>query len=245
MADEEHLEILTLDDPIHLELVRIPAGEFLMGSDPAKDKDAKGNEQPQHRVYVSEFYIAKYPVTNGQYAAWKGHDIPSGKENHPVVDVSWDDAVAFCAWLSQETGKSFRLPTEAEWEKVAREVDGRLYPWGDVWDKDKCNTDKSGIGDTTPVGEYSPAGDSPYGCADMAGNVWEWCADWWDKYEYRRRVGNVVKDPKGAESGEDRVLRGGSFYNIRQLVRCAFRYNFHPFSRSRYRGFRVRVSVFQ
>jgi hypothetical protein len=133
-------DVLTITSPIHLELVRVPAGEFLMGSDPAKDKDAEDAEQPQHRVYLSEFYIGKYPVTNVQYAAfvkatkheepvhWKPGKIPSGKENHPVVNVSWHDAVAFCQWLSRETGKAFRLPTEAEWEKAARGTDGRRWP---------------------------------------------------------------------------------------------------------------------
>ncbi|MBI1882373.1 MAG: SUMF1/EgtB/PvdO family nonheme iron enzyme, partial [Chloroflexi bacterium] len=118
-----------------------------MGSDPAQDKNARKDEQPQHRVYVSEFYIGKYTITNEQYAVfvqatkhrapiyWKKGKIPAGKENHPVFYVSWDDAVVFCKWLSQETGRTFRLPTEAEWEKAARGTDGRIYPWGDQWDK--------------------------------------------------------------------------------------------------------------
>lgn len=131
--------------------------------------------------------IGKTPVTNAQYAAfveatkrkvpkhWKRllrqDRIPSGKENHPVVNVSWYDAVAFCRWLSQETGQPFRLPTEAEWEKAARGADGRIYPWGD----EQLTNELCYLGSgTTPVGRYSPQGDSPYGCADMAGNVWEW-----------------------------------------------------------------------
>ncbi len=107
-------DLLVLERPFHLELIRIPAGEFLMGSDSAKDKEAFDDEKPQHRVHVAEFYMGKYPVTNAQCAAFKKIQIPSGRENHPAVDVSWDDAVAFCKWLSKETGKRFRLPTEAE-----------------------------------------------------------------------------------------------------------------------------------
>ena len=125
-------DLLTLTTPIHIELVRVPAGEFLMGSDPKVDKDASSDEQPQHRLILPDFYIGKYPVTNEQYAAfvkatrqsapehWKKGQIPAGRGNHPVVEVSWQDAVAFCQWLSQTSGKTMRLPTEAEWEKAAR-----------------------------------------------------------------------------------------------------------------------------
>ncbi|MCQ3980108.1 MAG: hypothetical protein DPW09_42365 [Anaerolineae bacterium] len=133
---------VTITNPFHLELVRVPAGEFLMGSDPAKDKNVQQDEQPQHRVYVSEFFIGKYPITNEQYAVfvkatkhrtpnhWDKGKIPAGQENHPVVYISWGDAAAFCQWLSRASGQSFRLPTEAEWEKAARGTDGRIYPWG-------------------------------------------------------------------------------------------------------------------
>jgi sulfatase modifying factor 1 len=247
-------EVLTITSPIHLELVRVRAGEFLMGSDPSKDKLARDEEQPQHRVYVSEFCIGKYPVTNLHYAAflkaadhrtpnhWEGGRIPSGKENHPVVYVSWDDAVAFCQWLSRETGKTFRLPTEAEWEKAARGTDGWIYPWGNEWDETKLNSEEAGPGDTTPVGQYSPGGDSPYGCADMSGNVWEWCADWFDKEEYQHRAKSTVRDPQGPKEGAFRVLRGGAFYLSRRDVRCAYRNGDSPNPRDRTHGFRVVVS---
>ena len=250
-------DVLTITSPIHLELVRVPAGEFLMGSDPATDKDAFDDEQPQHRVYVSEFYIGKYPVTNAQYEVFvraTGHEeprhwtrllrkpkVPSGKENHPVVWVSWHDAVAFCQWLSRETGKPFRLPTEAEWEKAARGTDGRKYPWGNRFDKTKLNSREGEPGDTTPVGQYSLDGDSPYGCADMSGNVWEWCADWFDEQEYQHRK-SVVKDPQGPKKGTVRVLRGGAFYASRRLVRCAYRLSVGPDGRLRLYGLRVVVS---
>jgi len=213
-------DVLTITSPIHLELVRVPTGEFLMGSDKSKDKDAQDNEQPRHRVCVSEFYIGKYPVTNAQHAAflkvtkhevpehWKNGKIPSGKENHPVVYVSWHDADVFCQWLSRETGKTFRLPTEAEWEKAARGTDGRIYPWGNEWDETKLNSAEAGPGDTTPVGQYSPAGDSPYGAADMSGNAWERCADWFDRQEYQRRAKSTVKDPHGPENGRVKCCVG-------------------------------------
>ena len=168
---------MTIDKPIHLELVRVPAGPFLMGDD-------------KHTVDLPEFYIGKYPVTNQQYAAfvqaskarapdhWKEGKIPAGKENHPVVYVKWDEAVAFCQWLSQASGHEVRLPSQAEWEKAARGADGRTYPWGNEPppNPDLCNFKDSGIGDTTPVDRY-PNGASPYGALDMAGNVWEWTAD--------------------------------------------------------------------
>jgi formylglycine-generating enzyme required for sulfatase activity len=236
-------DILTLGKPVHLELVRIPAGEFLMGSDPAVDKAARDNEQPQHRVYVAEFFMGKYPVTNAQYAAFAratGHEMRSrGKDDYPVVKVTWHDAVAFCEWLSRETGQAYRLPTEAEWEKAARGDDGRLWPWGNDWNPAQANCKPAGPGATTPVGQYSPGGDSPYGCADMAGNVWEWCSDWNSSDTYRRRPGRVEKNPEGPDSGDYKVLRGGSWYYDRNLVRCAYRGSYYPVSGSNYRGFRV------
>jgi formylglycine-generating enzyme required for sulfatase activity len=223
-------EVLTITSPIHLELVCVPAGVFVMGSDPAIDELARDPEQPQHTVYVPEFYIGKYPVTNAQYGAfviatnhrkpeyWNKGKFPWGRRNHPVTCVSWRDAVAFCEWLSQETDKSFRLPTEAEWEKAARGTDGRLYPWGDEpSDESRCNYSDM-MGDTTPVGQYSPQGDSPYGCADMAGNVWEWCHSLYRPYPYLPGDGREDPEAEGA-----RVLRGGAFLYIRRRVRCAFR----------------------
>jgi len=227
-------ETLTIASPIHLELVRVPAGEFLMGSDPAKDREADDNEQPQHSVYVPEFTIGKYPVTNVQYAAfvrvmkhelpdhWEGGNIPAGKENHPVVNVSWHDAVAFCEWLSQEAGRPFRLPTEAEWEKAARGTDGQIYPWGDEPPTaELCNFDRN-IGDTTPVGRYSPRGDSPYGCADVAGNAWEWTRSLYKGYPYDPADGREELD--ASEFIADlRVWRGGSWGNLQDDTRCAYR----------------------
>ncbi|HXV99303.1 MAG TPA: formylglycine-generating enzyme family protein, partial [Anaerolineae bacterium] len=248
---------VTITTPIHLELVRVPAGEFLMGSDPKKDKNASKDEQPQHRVHISEFYIGKYPLTNEQYATfikatkhrgpnhWKGGKIPSGKENHPVVNVSWDDIVAFCEWLSRESGRTCRLPTEAEWEKAARGTNGRIYPWGNEWDPTQLNSREKGPGDTSPVGKYSPGGDSPYGAADMAGNVWEWCADWNDEKEYQRRTKTVIQDPQGPAQGNFRVLWGGSWVSNQNRARCACRSWVRPYDWGNNRGVRVGSPPFE
>jgi formylglycine-generating enzyme required for sulfatase activity len=123
-----------------------------MGSDVAADEDAMDHELPPHRVYVPECHIGKYPVTNVQYlhfvrvtgysapGHWEKGKMPRPIANHPVAAASWDDAVAFCAWLAQEMGQPLRLPTEAEWEKAARGVDGRIYPWGNDWDPGRCNS---------------------------------------------------------------------------------------------------------
>jgi formylglycine-generating enzyme len=212
--------ILTIESPIHLELVRVPAGEFLMGSDPKVDKDAFGGEQPQHRLYLPEFYIGKHPVTNEQYAAfanatrradprhWKKGKIPAAKGNHPVVYVFWRDAITFCQWFSQASGKAIRLPTEAEWEKAARGSDGRIYPWGDKPPtKELCNFGGN-IGDTTPVGQY-PTGASPCGALDMAGNVLEWTGSLWGKDMGKPAFGYPYDAKDGREdlSAPDNVLR--------------------------------------
>jgi formylglycine-generating enzyme required for sulfatase activity len=248
-------DVLTITAPIHLELVRVPAGEFLMGSDPEKDEDAMDREQPQHTIDLPEFAIGKYPVTNAQYAAfvqatdhmtpkhWEDGEIPSGKEDHPVVNVSWEDAMDFCQWLSQETGKGFVLPSEAEWEKAARGTDGRIYPWGDEDPTAELCNFSVNVGDTTPVGNYSPEGDSPYECADMAGNVWEWTRSVYKDYPYDSEDGREDLDAGGDVR---RVVRGGAFDFPEYYVRCAFRLDGDfPDYRFWYFGFRVVVSPFR
>ena len=241
-------ETAIITDPIFMELVRVPAGEFLMGGDPSKAADEFFNPLPQHPVTLSEFYIGKTEVTNAQYAAfvkatgrtapdgWQNGIIPAGKENHPVVFVSWNDAMAFAQWLGEETGIDFRLPTEAEWEKAARGTDGREYPWGGEFDAGKCNTVESGIRDTTPVGKYSPAGDSPYGVADMAGNVWEWTSSLYKPYPYDPKDGREAPEAKGS-----RVVRGGSWLSDRASAASAVRGRSSPDDRDYRYGFRVVV----
>ena len=227
------------------QMVRIPLGKFLMGSTKEQaaqavkdgaDKNWVEWEQPQHTVELSEYSIGRYPITNREYQAfvrdakytpprgWDGDQFPSEKGGHPVVNVSWDDAIAYCKWLSEKRGKPYRLPTEAEWEKAARGENGLIYAWGNEFDPKKANTLEANIGDTSEVGQFSPQGDSPYGCADMIGNVWEWCNDWFDENEYKNRVGKIVKDPQGPQNGRVRVLRGGSFYDNHGYARCANRY---------------------
>ena len=238
-------------EPVRIELVRVPAGEFLMGSDPAKDSSAQDGEKPQHRVTLAEFYIGRYKVTNAQYAAfvqatgrgapdhWENSSVPAGKEDHPVVYVSWDDAVAFTQWLGEENDLAFGLCTEAEWEKACRGTNGLIYPWGDAFDASKANTSESSVGTTTPVGTYSPAGDSPYGVADVSGNVWEWVADWYAGDYYQT---SPAENPQGPETGGFRVLRGGSFYDDGRGARCAGRNYYNADFRYDVYGLRVCVS---
>lgn len=226
---------LILDD---VELILIPPGEFTMG---------EGDDT--HQLYLEAFYIAKYPITNAQYKRfveatghkapdhWARGSIPAGKDDHPVVNVSWYDARAYCQWLEDETAYVVRLPTEAGWEKAARGTDGREYPWGDEFDKDRCNTEKSGIWDTTPVAKYSPQGDSPYGVADMAGNVWEWTGSLYKDYPYDANDGREDLEEVGA-----RVVRGGAFYRNLRFVRCACRDWNLPNLRSDHFGFRAAAS---
>ena len=246
------------------QLETVPDGPFLMGTtkEQARQLLEEGFEEelirwevPQHTVKLSAYQIGKYPVTNQEYQAfiqesdlrpptnWDGDQYPEGKGDHPVVYVSWLDAQAYCRWLSKKTGKNYRLPTEAEWEKAARGEDGRVYPWGDEWSAKKCNCNENGIDDTTPVGQYSPQGDSTYGCADMAGNVWEWCADRFDEEEYQRRtkLEEAIVDPQGPKEGDYRVLRGGAFVAT-WSVRCASRNWSSPFNWNCGLGFRVVAS---
>jgi formylglycine-generating enzyme required for sulfatase activity len=245
--------------PLEPELILIPAGKFLMGSDPAKDYYAAKDEQPQHTVYLSDYYLAKTPVTNTQYTAfveatdleqpwhWESGQPPKGKEDHPVVYVSWRDAVAYCNWLAQVTGKAYRLPSEAEWEKAARGTDGRIYPWGNKRDPTRCNSKEGDRGEPTPVDAY-PQGASPYGLLDMAGNVLEWTRSLWGKDGDKPDFKYPYKPDDGRENlkaGNDvrRVLRGGSWFTAQGGARCAYRYGGVPGGLDDIAGFRVVVSL--
>jgi formylglycine-generating enzyme required for sulfatase activity len=168
-------------------MVHVPAGEYLAG--PARNS-----------VHTEAFYIDRYPVTNEDYRAFveaTGHDAPAhwrrgawpeGKADHPVVQVNWESAQAYAQWAGK------RLPSESEWEKAARGTDGREWPWGNTFSSSNCNTSESGILDTTPVGAYSPQGDSPYGAGDMAGNVWEWIGGKYSPLRMPLRGGNWLDD---------------------------------------------------
>jgi len=251
---------LTITDQDGKTMVLVPAGPFLMGSTDA-DSAADSDEKPQHEVYLDAYYIDKTEVTNAEFCrflneqgnqeeggvTWLEIDsgdcliersgsqfVPkAGYADHPVIMVSWYGAQAYAAWAGK------RLPTEAEWEKAARGTDGRIYPWGNEWDSDKCNSGERGLGKTTAVGSY-PAGASPYGALDLAGNVWEWCADWYASDYYRN---SPASNPAGPDSGESRVLRGGSWNHRRDWGRAADRAGTLPHYRSdRYGGFRCVVS---
>jgi formylglycine-generating enzyme required for sulfatase activity len=224
--------------------VWIPAGAFLMGSDKSKDSKAITDELPQHSVTLPGYWIGRFPVTVSQWKAFlkdsgyksdeRGSQDP---DNHPARYVNWDDALAYCKWLSEKSGLPVTLPSETEWEKAARGGDGRIYPWGNEFDKNKCNTNESGIKNTTPVGKYSPAGDSPYGCADMVGNVWEWI-----RSKYKFYPSKVDDGTEGLEGTAPRVMRGGSWNRSPDYARVSYRnlYNYQ-FDRKDNFGFRVVV----
>jgi formylglycine-generating enzyme required for sulfatase activity len=236
----------------HPGMVRVPAGTFLMGS---PDGTGSNGEHPQHSVYLDEFWIDQYEVTNRQYRQFcdaKGRTYPSDPgfsdmsdyftnyPDYPVVNVSWEDANAYAQWAGK------RLPTEAEWEKAARGTDGRKYPWGndepDAGGFYRANWGEGGKRDgfkyTSPVGSYE-RGKSLYGCYDMAGNVWEWCADWYDENYCGRSPEN---NPQGPSSGSYRVFRGGGWGYNADWLRCAIRYWCEPGDRDLNLGFRCAVT---
>lgn len=192
-------------------MVLIPAGTFLAGPDRVD-------------MALEAFYIDRTPVTNAEYkefvaatgweepAHWRRGTWPEGKADHPVVQVTWESAMAYAQWAGK------RLPMEAEWEKAARGTDGRVWPWGSTFLKDHCNTGESGIWDTTPVGKYSPDGDSPYGLVDMAGNVWEWIG--------------------GKSSALRMPLRGGDWLDDAQQATTFYRRMHTPKRKNDFVGFR-------
>lgn len=200
-------------------MVLVPAGPFEMGSE-----SVGSSERPVHTVTLDSFYIDTYEVTNAQYAACvaAGGCVQPAcperyeaetKKNHPVVCVSWYQAQKYCEW------RGGRLPTEAEWEKAARGTDGRTYPWGDKPpDGMLLNFDRN-VADTTPVGNY-PKGVSPYGAYDMAGNAWEWVADWYDENYYSN---SPAENPLGPQNGDYKVLRGGGWQRSESNARVTYR----------------------
>jgi formylglycine-generating enzyme required for sulfatase activity len=210
-------------------MIHIPAGPFLMGSNPRVDGDARDIEQPQHTQHLPGYQFATTPVTHAQYAVfvraagypkpinWQERASPPGREDHPVVYVTWHDAASYCRWLSAEMGVLYRLPSEAEWEKAMRGTDGRIYPWGNRWAPERCISRESGRRETSPVGTC-PLGASPYGVLDAVGNVREWTRSLFAPYPYAPADGREVEKVR-----EGRVLRGGSYYDDATQMRCAAR----------------------
>lgn len=237
----------------HFGFLPVKAGPFLMGSDKEKDAGAHDDEMPQHTVNVAGFFIAKYPVTVAQFrvfvqeSGYKPADADSlkGVPTHPVRYVTWFDAVAYCDWLTEKLkplirqirndGWGIRPPTEAEWEKAARWTDGRIYPWGDEPDSNKANYRETKIGTTSPVGCF-PGGESPFGCLDMAGNVWEWTHSLYEKYPY-----TIDREKYGIKNKNlSRVLRSRAFvYASGGFSRCALRDLDAPDRRNAGYGFRI------
>ena len=262
-----------MSDAIYPQVARIPAGEFTMGAD-----DGEEDERPPHRVYLDEFCIGVYPVTNDQYAAfvrdakhrvpavrqlprivtgdqeqpfrelaapyvWRAGDPPRDRGNHPVTLITFEDAVAYCQWLSLKTGLSVRLPTEAEWERAARGgVDAAKYPWGDELDPARANylsdpTAKQLRG-TLAVGSF-PA--NSYNVFDVIGNVWEWVSDWYQPDAYADRLRH---NPAGPPDGTLRVLRGGAWVvHEPRMLRVSYRHKVPPDTYAYSIGFRIAYST--
>jgi formylglycine-generating enzyme required for sulfatase activity len=230
----------------HGDYVYVPAGSFRMGD---SSGDGASRERPAHVVELGAFYIARFETTNGEWKKFRddpgyedarfwpeGRIVPKDQvpywtqannhgggtpdsDQYPVLGVNWDAAVAYTKWLSTRTGKTYRLPTEAEWEKAARSTDQRRYPWGNAIDRSFANFVGAQAYDTgRPVGYYdgslrgelqTRSNASPYGAFDMAGNVMEWCSDWYSRDYY---AASPRRNPKGPASGAYRVVRGGSFF---------------------------------
>jgi len=241
--------------------VAIPAGPSWVGS-PLDDPEAHDNEKPCHEVELRGYRIGRYPITNAQYARfladnpdhpvphadeerarpynWDSHarTYPEGKADHPVVLVSWHDAETYCRWLSQVTGQHYRLPTEEEWEKAARggSPETRRYPWGNEWNPGYCNVQELGRNCTTSVHEFEQTNKSPFGVVDMAGNVWEWTASWYEPYP--------GSPHEGLHNDQfHRVVRGGSWHSDPQSVRISCRGRYEPDAQRPYLGFRIALDA--
>jgi len=238
----------TIENSIGMKLAYIPAGEYMRGS-PESDKDASGDEKPQHKVRITKgFHMGTTEVTQGQWKAvmesepWKGESFVRKGANYPASYVSWEDAVEFCKKLSEKEKKTYRLPTDAEWEYACRAGSKTKYSFGD---------DAASLGEyawyyknAEDVGEeYAHAvaqkKANAWGLVDMHGNVWEWCSDRYGSDYYGKSPGD---DPAGPSSGSYRVYRGGCWSSTAGLCRSAIRYGYVPSYRSDYLGFRLALS---
>ena len=221
-----------------MEMVYVKGGTFTMGCTGEQGGDCDDNEKPAHSVTVSSYYIGKYEVTQAQWREIMGSNPSDDMENiWPVDSVSWNDIQVFIEKLNAKTGKNYRLPTEAEWEFAARggkQSKGYQYAGSNRLDSVAWDFDNSG-GQTHPVGSKSP---NELGIYDMSGNVWEWCSDWYGSYSSSSQT-----NPKGPQSGSDRVLRGGSLCNLARDCRVSDRDYGYPSYSNYYIGFRLVLSL--
>jgi len=245
---QEHARYPDFKGDLGLEMKLVPSGVFLMGG---ADPDAQPNEKPVVKTMIDCFYMSRFPITNEQYEKFdpshRAKRAPWADGRHPVIYVSSSEALKFCAWLTSRSKRSFRLPTEAEWEYAARGSEGRIFPWGgklsrgDLANFADSNTTflwrdaaiDDGYAQTSPVGSY-PKGASPFGLEDLAGNVWEWCFDFFEAYKGTERL-----NPTGPSHGTRRIYRGGSWKSRASSLRaCARNFNTPDYS-SNDVGFRV------
>jgi formylglycine-generating enzyme required for sulfatase activity len=216
--------------------ILIPGGSFWMGSEAAVGTPAY--ETPRHEVTLPTYYIGKYPVTNAQYEefirqsgrlvpsimGWEGQRVPKGLEKHPVAGVTWNEALAYCQWLTEKTGRQYSLPTEAEWEKACRGGGDQSYPWGDEFDPARCNYGQASI---APVDKYPSQ--NKFDCFDIVGNVRQWTCTLWGE-------SRLISDPRYAYPWKDdgrndlgapafirRVIRGGVLSDSPRGVTCSAR----------------------
>jgi formylglycine-generating enzyme required for sulfatase activity len=237
-----------------LGFVEIPPGPFRMGSSPEQDPLSYADEWPQHEITLPRYYIARYPVTVAQFRVFvtaSGHTPQNegslrGLPNHPVVWVSWSDALRYCEWLTERVrewegtpeplgtllrreGWCITLPSEPEWEKAARGTDGRVYPWGQDADLGRGNYGGTGVMTTSAVGCF-PGGASPYGVEEMSGNVWEWTRSVWAPYPYPTdAAGLSAREYLEEREGVPRARRGGAFFSSPRSIRCAVRLGSGPY----------------
>jgi len=236
---------------VGMDLVLVRGGEFMMGS-----AQGRSDETPVHRTVLSPYYLGRCEVTNRQFELFRaGHAKERSKyspgDDHPVVNVAYDDAAEFCAWLSAREGRGYRLPTEAEWEFAARGEKLLVYPWGNAAPggsgrppanvKETASL-KDGHACAAPVGSF-PEGASPFGCLDMGGNVWEWCLDWYRPSYIVSPGGNL--DPTGPLVGTERVIRGGGWNSEPDALAGARRSRLVPGAKDTALGFRVALPAGQ